>query len=128
MKKLLFIMFFISSGLFAQETTVKLKDKISKAIVEAGCGKCCFKSKGTKKCVLAVKIDGKIYNVEGKDLKDFGKPTAKHGLCRMIRNAEVSGEIENDKFLAYDFKLLPMEKSEMPLKEEDQSPPIENKM
>lgn len=127
MKTLLFLLLFVTSGLFAQEEA-KLKNKISKVIVEAGCGRCCFKSKGMKKCSLAVKIDGQVYHVQGKDLHDFGKPKLKHGLCREIRQAEVSGEIVNNNFMAYDFKLLPVIKEEMPLKEEGQSPPIENKM
>lgn len=128
MKLLFLIPVFISSALFAQETPVNLKQKLTKVIVEAGCGRCCFKAKGMKKCSLAVKIDGKVYHVEGKNLKDFGKPKAKHGLCRTIRQAEVSGEIVNNNFLAYDFKLLPAMKGEMPLLEENPSPPIEEKM
>lgn len=120
--------FLFSFSVFSQEASEKMKNKISKVIVEAGCGRCCFKSKGMKKCALSVKIDGQVYNVEGRDIKDFGKPRAKHGLCRAIRKAEVSGEIVNNNFMAYDFKLLPLDKSEMPLIEENQSPPIENKM
>lgn len=128
MKNIFFAFFLISSGIFAQEGATVLNEKISKAVVEAGCGKCCFKTKGMKKCHLAVRIEGKVYPVEGKTLKDFGPPKLKHGLCRDMRKAEVSGEIINNHFLAYDFKLLPFEKSEMPLIQEGEAPPIENKM
>lgn len=128
MKNFLFLTFFISSGLFAQQNSPALGDKISNFIVETGCGKCCFKSSGMKKCALAVKIDGKIYPVDGKKLNDFGKPKLKHGLCRKIRKAEVSGEIVNNRFLAFDFKVLPVDKSEMQMMEEGQQPAIENKM
>lgn len=117
----------LSQGSYAQEKST-LGKKLIKVIVEAGCGRCCFKSKGTKKCSLSVRINGQVYHVQGKDLHDFGKPKKKHGLCRMIRHAEVSGEIVNNNFMAYDFVLLPLLKKELPLKEEGQSPPIENKM
>ena len=31
------------------------------------------------------------------------------GFCSVVRKAEVAGEIKNDKFVATNFKLLPME-------------------
>ncbi len=128
MRLFFLIPLFIAFSVFSQEKSGKEKNKLSNIIVEAACGKCCFKSKGMKKCGLAVKIDGKVYPVEGKKLEDFGNPISKNGLCRTVRKAEVSGEIVNNNFLAYDFKILPQIKEEVPLIKEDQPPPIEDKL
>lgn len=86
--------------------------------VQAACSKCVYHT--SKHCGLAVEIDGKIYEVEGSNLKDHGNPHKKDGMCRIERDAEVSGKIEDGKFIAYEFELLPMDKTELPLmKEED---------
>lgn len=130
MKKTTFLLLMlVSSALFAQtESEKKSDEKIVKKIVKAACGKCKFKMKNVKGCCLAVEIDGKQYLVEGSKIDDHGNPHAKDGLCRMVREAEVSGKIEDNKFLAYDFKLLPYDKSEIPLKETQDAPPAEDKL
>ncbi|RNL51449.1 DUF6370 family protein [Pedobacter jejuensis] len=82
---------------------------ISKQIVEIACGECQFKMKG-KDCELAVKIDGKPYFVDGKNIDDFGDAHGEHGFCNAISKAEVTGEIVNNRFKAKEIKLLPTSK------------------
>jgi hypothetical protein len=79
-------------------------------IVEASCGECKFGMEGTG-CVLAVKIDGKPYLVDGaQNIDAYGDAHGETGMCNVIRKAEVSGEIKNGKFVATSFKLLPVVK------------------
>jgi hypothetical protein len=51
-------------------------------------------------CELAVKIDGKVYGVEGSKLDDHGDAHAADGMCMVARQAYVEGRIEGDKFVA----------------------------
>lgn len=80
-------------------------------VVEAGCGQCLLGLKGEKKgCDLAVRIDGKSYFVDGFKMDDLGDAHANDGMCKTVRQAEVTGEIMNGRFIASSFKLLPVEK------------------
>jgi len=89
----------------AQQSTL-LKDKV----VEIACGECKFKMKG-KSCDLAIRIDGKSYFVDGKTVDDFGDAhDEKHGFCNVISQAEVTGEIVNNRFKAKTIKLIPKPK------------------
>lgn len=108
MKKLIFILFvFIGfNNLNAQETKSKQKPQI----VEASCGQCKFGMKDKKGCDLAVRIDGKSYFVEGTHINDHGDAHAEDGFCLTIRQAEVVGEVKNNKFVVSKFKLLPQKK------------------
>ncbi|NHM08275.1 hypothetical protein G4D82_13680 [Flavobacterium sp. CYK-4] len=78
-------------------------------IVEASCGQCQFGMKSKSGCDLAVRIDGKAYFVEGTDIHKHGDAHAADGFCSVVRKAEVTGEVKNDKFVATSFKLLPMQ-------------------
>jgi hypothetical protein len=78
-------------------------------IVEASCGQCQFGMKDKKGCDLAVRIDGKAYFVEGTKLDSHGDAHAEDGFCSTVRKAEVVGEIKDNKFVATQFKLLPLE-------------------
>lgn len=100
MKKmfLVFLMMF-SIGIFAQK-------KIENQVVEAACGMCQFKVKTDKGCAMAVKIEGKVYNVEGIDKKTFGDSHAKNGYCKIMHQALVSGEVREGKFYATSFKYV----------------------
>lgn len=99
MKKLIMIfMLMFSVTIFAQ--------KIQNQTVDAACGKCIFKLKSDKGCAMAVKIDGKIYHVEGLDKKTFGDAHAADGYCKLMKKAVVSGEIKKDKFYATSFKYV----------------------
>ena len=81
------------------------------AVVEAGCGQCLLGLKTEKKgCDLAVRIDGKSYFVDGFKMDDFGDAHAKDGMCNATRQAEVVGEIKNDRYVASSFKLVPVAK------------------
>jgi hypothetical protein len=85
------------------------KEALKPQIVEVSCGECNFGMKG-KSCDLAVRIDGKTYFVDGTKIDDHGNAHAKDGFCEVIRKAEVTGEIVNNRFQATTFILLPEEK------------------
>ena len=96
------------TAIFCQnkKTTVQNPDPVNPLLLtEAGCGKCQFGLPG-KSCDLAVRIDGKAHFVEGTKIDDHGDAHAKDGFCNAIRNAEVQGEIKDNKFIATYFKLL----------------------
>jgi len=82
------------------------KEQSKSQIVEAACGQCQFGMKGHG-CELAVRIDGKSYFVDGTSLDSQGDAHAKDGFCAMIRKAEVTGKVVNNRFKATSFKLLP---------------------
>jgi hypothetical protein len=73
---------------------------VDKKMVEAGCGSCMFHMDGVSGCQLAVKIDGKPYLVTGTDVNAH-----KAGLCEATKQAEVSGQVKDDKFVATVFAL-----------------------
>ncbi len=111
MKLLFLIAFsFATIGLSAQsKTDVSVKDPKKKVqVVEASCGTCNFNLKGSG-CLLAVRINGKAYFVDGTSLDDHGDAHAEDGFCEVIRKAEVQGEIINDRFKVSYFKLLKTE-------------------
>ena len=108
MKKIIAIAFLIT-GL----TTVNAQEKKTEQkpqIVEASCGQCQFGMKDKKGCDLAVRLDGKAYFVEGTDINKHGDAHAHDGFCSAIRQAEVVGEVKNNKFVVSQFKLLPQKK------------------
>ena len=92
--------------------TSRATGKVEKPmVVEAGCGQCLLGLKGEKKgCDLAVRIEGKSYFVDGFKMNDFGDAHADDGMCKATRQAKVTGEIVNGRFVASSFKLLPAEK------------------
>ncbi|MBS1616604.1 MAG: hypothetical protein JST06_10865 [Bacteroidetes bacterium] len=73
--------------------------------VETSCGECNFDMDG-KTCDLAVRINGKAYFVDGVSIKEYGHPHDDNGFCVAVRQAEVQGEIVNNRFKASYFKLL----------------------
>ena len=76
-------------------------------IVEASCGECQFKLEGSG-CDLAVRIDGKSYFVDGAKIDEHGDAHSQHGMCNAIRQARVTGEIKDGRFVASAFELLPV--------------------
>ena len=68
-------------------------------VVEAGCGMCIF-GLADASCELAVKIDAKVYRVEGSKLDDHGDAHAADGMCMVSRQAYVEGRIDGEKFIA----------------------------
>ena len=84
---------------------------VRNAVVPAACGQCRFGMEG-EGCTLAVKIDGTAYYVEGTGIDDHGDAHAEDGFCEAVRQAEVSGRIEDGKFHASAFRLLPEDGAE----------------
>ena len=74
---------------------------------EAGCATCIYDMKGVTGCVLAVKIDGQLYLVEGSAIDEHGDAHAVDGLCNTARKATVSGQVKGDKFVTSKIELLP---------------------
>ena len=108
MKKIIAIAFFTLgiTTMNAQEKKTAQKTQV----VEASCGQCQFGMKDKPGCDLAVRIDGKSYFVEGTDINKHGDAHAHDGFCSAIRQAEVVGEVKNNKFVVSQFKLLPQKK------------------
>ncbi|MBK8494796.1 MAG: hypothetical protein IPL50_07065 [Chitinophagaceae bacterium] len=77
--------------------------------VEVSCGKCKLGLPG-KTCDLAVRIDGKAYYADGAGIDNFGDAHAGDGMCNAIRNAEIQGELVDNRFKISYIKILPAEK------------------
>ena len=92
-------------GTAVMEETVS----VEKQIVEASCGQCKLGLKGGG-CDLAVRIDGKAYFVDGTGIDDHGDSHAADGFCSAIRQAKVTGKVENNRFVVKSFELLPLNK------------------
>ena len=105
MKKIITVAFFLigTASMNAQEKKTAQKTQV----VEASCGQCQFGMKDKPGCDLAVRIDGKSYFVEGTDINKHGDAHAHDGFCSAIRQAEVVGEVKNNKFVVSQFKILP---------------------
>lgn len=73
--------------------------------LQAACGTCMFKMKGTG-CTLAIKYNDTCYYVTGTDIDDHGDAHDKAGFCNAIRKAKVQGEVKNGKFVVTYFELL----------------------
>ena len=99
MKKVIFMfLLMFSVSIFAQ--------KVQNQTVDAACGMCQFKVKSDKGCAMSVKINEKVYHVEGLDKKTFGDAHAEEGYCKVMKKAIVSGEIKKGKFYATSFKYV----------------------
>jgi bacterioferritin-associated ferredoxin len=90
-------------------TSFELLPSTQEKLVEASCGECQFGLEGTG-CDLAVRIDGKGYYVDGAKMDDQGDAHAADGMCNAIRKARVEGSIQNGRFVATSFELLPFSK------------------
>jgi S1-C subfamily serine protease len=84
-------------------------------LVEASCGECRFGLSGDG-CDLAVRIDGEAYYVDGSSTDDHGDAHASDGLCNAIRQAMVEGQVEEGRFVASSFVLLPYDGEPQPRK------------
>ena len=78
-------------------------------VMEASCGQCLFEM-GEGGCDLAVRIDGKGYFVDGTGIDDHGDAHAGDGFCSVLRQAKVTGKVENNRFVVKSFELLPLNK------------------
>ena len=96
----------LSSSIYTQSAKTKTLDSTKKVlIVEASCGECQFKMKGSG-CTLAVKMKKKTYFVDGTTIDAHGDAHSETGFCNAIRKAEVQGEVVNNKFVVSYFKLI----------------------
>lgn len=75
--------------------------------VEAACGQCQFGMSEPASCDLAIRMNGNVYFVDGASIDDFGDAHAADGFCQAIRTARVSGTIEDGRFRATAFEILP---------------------
>ncbi len=64
---------------------------------EAACGKCLFGMKDND-CMLAVRINGKAYHVEGADSNGFGDAHKNDGFCNATWKAAINGRLEQNRF------------------------------
>ncbi len=90
-----------------ESQTVAMVDQV----VEASCGQCQFGMEGSG-CDLAVRIDGKSYYVDGSSIDDHGDAHGEDGMCNCVRQATVTGEVKNGRFVATTIKVLPLEKKD----------------
>ena len=98
MKKILFICALVLS--------ISCK-KEEKKIVELSCGQCQFGLKTQEGCDLAVRLDDKAYFVDGAHIDDYGDAHDENtGFCEAIRKAEITGELEGDRFKVTSVKML----------------------
>ena len=77
--------------------------------VEAACGQCKLGLEGSG-CDLAVRIDGGVFFVDGTKIDDHGDVHAEDGLCTAIRRAQLSGQVDNGRFVVKSFERLAGEK------------------
>lgn len=75
-------------------------------VVETACGQCQFGLKADG-CLLAVRIKGKAYFVDGTSIDEHGDAHAADGFCNAVRKAEVQGTMVKGRFKITYFKLLP---------------------
>ncbi|MCU0320926.1 MAG: DUF6370 family protein [Chitinophagaceae bacterium] len=111
---ILLILFVICSfsALAQDSTATKLvfNKRVKAYTVDAACGTCIFKMKGTT-CKLAIKWNNQYYFVQGTTIDDHGNAHADDGFCNTSRRALVQGKVKNGKFVATYFKLLNFKKS-----------------
>jgi len=60
--------------------------------VEAACGQCKFGLEGTG-CDLAVRFDGAAWYVDGSGIDDHGDAHGEDGMCNVVREAIVIGQV-----------------------------------
>jgi hypothetical protein len=99
------LLFFCCLNLHAQTTKLVYNPKKAVDTLDASCGSCQF-DMPKKECFLAIRKDGKAYEVKGTGLDDHGDAHALDGFCMAIRKAAVQGKIIKGKYVVTYFKLL----------------------
>ncbi|WP_339886096.1 DUF6370 family protein [Polaribacter vadi] len=100
MKKILFLSIFMIAISCSNSKEIK-------QVAEVSCGQCKFELDSEEGCSLAVRINEKAYFVEGFKIDDFGDAHDEHtGFCNVIRKAEVTGKVIDDKFVASSIELV----------------------
>ena len=103
---LVLLLGFMSFQSQAQNKVTPLKSKT----VEASCAQCQFKVKEPRGCDLAIRVDGKVYFVDGTNLDAHGDAHEEDGFCNAIRQAKVSGVIQGNRIRVTQFDLKPLAK------------------
>ena len=108
MKKLYFFLIinilFFSKSLSQEYRPYKNSLKVN-MIVDSSCGKCQFGDKTIKECMLAVKINSEYYYINDAGSEIFDSKTKNNELCNVIKKAHITGELADDLFYLYTFKL-----------------------
>lgn len=100
MKKILFLSIFMIAISCSNSKEIK-------QVAEVSCGQCQFELDSEAGCSLAVRLEDKAYFVEGFKIDDFGDAHDENtGFCNVIRKAEVTGKVIDDKFIASSIKLV----------------------
>ena len=100
MKKILFLSIFMIAISCSNNKEIT-------QVAEVSCGQCKFELDSEAGCSLAVRLEDKAYFVEGFEIDDFGDAHDEHtGFCNVIRKAEVTGKVENGKFIASSIELV----------------------
>ena len=100
MKKILFLSIFMIAISCSNNKEIK-------QVAEVSCGQCKFELDSEAGCSLAVRFEDKAYFVEGFKIDDFGDAHDEHtGFCNVIRKAEVTGKVIDDKFVASSIELV----------------------
>ncbi len=103
---ILFSLFTTTSFSQNKDSKISIPNSTKKIqLVETSCGSCQLGLEGSD-CLLAVRISGKSFYVDGTKIDDHGDAHAKDGFCNAIRKAEVQGEIVENRFKATYFKLI----------------------
>ncbi|MEE9383877.1 MAG: DUF6370 family protein [Nannocystaceae bacterium] len=77
--------------------------------IKVACGSCVFKMEGAKGCPWAAEIDGEHYLIEGRAPADGEHDShADDGMCKVAREAVVTGELRADKLVVTQMDLLPL--------------------
>jgi len=89
-----------------EQQSATTEQQYRELVVEAACGQCVF-GLPEKGCDLAIRTEGKTYYVDGIEIDDHGDAHADDGFCNAVRRARVQGGVENGRFVATSFALLP---------------------
>lgn len=87
------------------ESAISSVLELKLANVDLSCGQCQFGMPGDG-CDLAIRMENKLYYVDGSSIDDHGDAHAEDGLCNCVRKAIVSGKVVNGRFIASDLKLV----------------------
>ena len=79
---------------------------LTASILDASCGQCQFDLPGDG-CDLAVRVGDTAWFATGTNIDEHGDAHATDGFCNAIRQARVSGHVEEGKFIVTQFALLP---------------------
>ena len=100
MKRVLFLLVFIIA------VSCSNKKEIIQ-VAEVSCGQCKFDLDVESGCSLAVRFNSKAYFVDGFKIDDFGDAhDIEKGFCNVIRKGEITGSVEDGRFVASAIKLV----------------------